>query len=70
MLKLDPPLIGSVLVEAGHVAHPPAPLTALDVSLMDAGLLDATVRLLRLVETPPMRDVEWLRDVTTPSAGL
>ena len=53
VLKLDPTLIGSVLVEAGHVApRPPAPLTALDVSPLDASLLDATVRLVRLVETP------------------
>jgi AraC-like DNA-binding protein len=52
VLKLDPTLIGSVLVEAGHVAPPPVPLTALDISPLDAGLLDATVRLVRLVETP------------------
>ena len=53
VLKLDPALIGSVLVEAGHLAPPhPAPVTAIDVSPLDAGLLDAVVRLIRLVETP------------------
>lgn len=54
VLRLDPALIGSVLVEAGHLAPPhPAPVTAIDVSPLDAGLLDAVVRLVRLVETPP-----------------
>jgi AraC-like DNA-binding protein len=53
VLRLDPALIGSVLVEAGHLApRQPAPVTAIDVSPLDAGLLDAVVRLVRLVDTP------------------
>ncbi len=53
VLTLDPTLIGSVLVEAGHLApRQPVPVTAIDVSPLDVGLLDAVVRLVRLVETP------------------
>src|SRR4051794_33050368 len=53
VLSLDPSLVGSVMIEAGQ----PAPqshssLKALDVSLLDAGLLDAVVRLVRLLEAP------------------
>ena len=53
VLRLDPTLVGSVMVEAGH----PAPrdhtaVKAIDVSQLDAGLLDATVRLIRLLDSP------------------
>ena len=53
LLKLDPTLVGSVMVEAGH----PAPrgystIKAIDVSPVDAGLLDAVVRLVRLLDSP------------------
>src|SRR5215203_878726 len=53
VLRLDPTLVGSVMVEAGH----PAPrdhtaVRAIDVSQLDAGLLDATVRLVRLLDSP------------------
>jgi AraC-like DNA-binding protein len=53
VLKLDPTLVGSVLVEAGQ----PAPrsntsMAAIDVSPLDAGLLDAMVRLIRLLDSP------------------
>jgi AraC-like DNA-binding protein len=53
LLKLDPTLVGSVMVEAAH----PAPrghsaVTAIDVSRLDAGLLDALVRLVRLLDAP------------------
>ncbi len=53
-LELDPTLVGSVMVEAGH----PAPrcyadVRAIDVSPLDAGLLDAVVRLVRLLDSPP-----------------
>jgi AraC-like DNA-binding protein len=53
VLKLDPTLIGSVMVEAGH----PAPrshstVKAIDVSPLDADLLDAVVRLVRLLDSP------------------
>jgi AraC-like DNA-binding protein len=52
-VKLDPTLVGSVMVEAGHV--PPrshADLRAINVSPLDANLLDAAVRLVRLLDTP------------------
>jgi len=53
VLNLDPTLVGSVLVEAGHI--PPrsqSAVTAIDVSPLDAGLLDAVVRLVRLLDSP------------------
>src|SRR5215208_3135396 len=51
--RYDPAHVGSVMVEAGH----PAPrghtaVKAIDVSQLDAGLLDATVRLVRLLDSP------------------
>jgi AraC-like DNA-binding protein len=52
-LQLDPTLVGSVLVEAdvpsprGH-----GDVKAMDVSPLDASLLDAVVRLVRLVDSP------------------
>jgi AraC-like DNA-binding protein len=53
VLRLDPTLIGSVLVEAGHLApRRQATVMAIDVSPLDAGLLDAVVRLVRLVDAP------------------
>ncbi len=52
-LNLDPSLVGSVLVEAGQsAARGNADVRAINVSRLDAGLLDATVRLVRLLETP------------------
>lgn len=54
-LDLDPALVASVLLEAGL----PSPrretgsARALDVSPLDADLLDAAVRLVRLVDAPP-----------------
>jgi AraC-like DNA-binding protein len=53
ILRLDPALVGSVLVEAGRPApRGQSPVTAIDVSPLDAGLLDAVVRLARLAESP------------------
>jgi AraC-like DNA-binding protein len=52
-LELDPALVGSVLVEAGHL--PPrrhAEVRAINVSPLDASLLDAVVRLVRLLDAP------------------
>ena len=51
-LELDTILVGSVMVEASH----PAPrdhslVKAIDVSPVDAGLLDAVVRLIRLLDS-------------------
>ncbi len=52
-LEFDPALVGSVMVEAGHFsprAH--ADVRAINVSSLDASLLDAVVRLVRLMDTP------------------
>jgi len=52
-LNLDPVLVGSVLVEAGQLfPRGNADVRAIHVSPLDAGLLDATVRLVRLLDTP------------------
>ena len=64
VLTLDPALVGSVMVEAGH----PAPrgqsaVTAIDVSPLDAGLLDAVVRLVRLLDAPA--DARFLAPLVT-----
>ena len=54
ILEFDPKLVGSVMIEAGHpvprVGH--SSVKAIDVSPLDAGLLDASVRLLRLLDSP------------------
>jgi len=52
-LNLDPVLVGSIIVETGQ----PAPkgstdIRAIHVSSLDAGLLDATLRLVRLLDAP------------------
>jgi AraC-like DNA-binding protein len=53
VLRLDPTLVGSVMVEAGHPApRGHAAVKAIDVSPLDAGLLDAVVRLVRLLDSP------------------
>jgi AraC-like DNA-binding protein len=52
-LELDPILVGSVMVEAGHArVQSHSAVTAIDVSPLDAGLLDAVVRLIRLIDSP------------------
>ena len=52
-LNLEPVLVGSVLVEAGPVAQQGSAATkAIAVSPLDAALLDATVRLIRLLDAP------------------
>ncbi len=52
-VRLDPTLVGSVMVEAGHVSmRNHANARAINVSLLDANLLDAAVRLVRLLDTP------------------
>ena len=52
-LVLDPSVVTSVMVESGLV-HPNGDggVRAVDVSALDAKLLDATLRLVRLMETP------------------
>jgi AraC-like DNA-binding protein len=53
VLELDPVLVGSVMLEAGHTAsRSPADVKAIDVSPLDPTLLDAVVRLVRLVDSP------------------
>jgi AraC-like DNA-binding protein len=52
-LELDPALVGSVMVEASHLAsRNQGDVRAIDVSPLDAALLDATVRLARLLDSP------------------
>jgi AraC-like DNA-binding protein len=52
-LQLDPNLVSSMIVEAGYPAlRTSASVKAIDVSALDANLLDAVVRLVRLVEAP------------------
>src|SRR5438552_5296165 len=52
-LELAPTLVGSVMVEAGHVSPPGhADVRAIDVSPLDGNLLDAFVRLVRLLDSP------------------
>jgi AraC-like DNA-binding protein len=53
-LVLDPSVVTSVLVESG-VAHPRGDgsgVKAIDVSPLDTNLLDATLRLVRMTDTP------------------
>jgi AraC-like DNA-binding protein len=52
-LSLTPALVGAVMLEAGH-AEPRdhTDVRAIDVSLLDANLLDAFVRLTRLLDAP------------------
>jgi AraC-like DNA-binding protein len=52
-LDLDPTLVGSVMVEAGYPSpQSRANVKAIDVSALDAPLLDAVVRLVRLLDAP------------------
>jgi AraC-like DNA-binding protein len=52
-LDLDPTLVGSVMVEAGYPSsRSRADAKAIDVSPLDANLLDAVVRLVRLLDSP------------------
>ena len=52
-LELDPALIGSLMMESGYAASVQgADVRAIDVSPVDANLLDAVVRLVRLVDCP------------------
>ncbi|MDZ4878257.1 MAG: HTH-type transcriptional activator RhaS [Chroococcidiopsis cubana SAG 39.79] len=52
-LDLDPALVGSVMVEAGYSSpQRGASVKAIDVSPLDANLLNAVVRLVRLLDSP------------------
>jgi AraC-like DNA-binding protein len=64
VLRLDPTLVGSVMVEAGQ----PAPssrssVKGIDASPLGAGLLDAVVRLVRLLDSPA--DARFLAPLVT-----
>ncbi|MBD6618769.1 AraC family transcriptional regulator [Komarekiella sp. 'clone 1'] len=51
-LDLDPTLVSSVMVEAGHPSsRSRADVKAIDVSPLDANLLDAVMRLVRLLDS-------------------
>src|SRR5829696_8380745 len=65
VLELDPALVGSVMVEAGHPAPgEKAAVRAFDVSPLDEGLLDAVVRLVGLLDTPA-DEARFLRPLVT-----
>ena len=55
-LSLSPTLVGSVLLEAGYSSHAepqdPASVSAIAVNQLDGNLLDAIVRLTRLLDAP------------------
>jgi AraC-like DNA-binding protein len=52
-LEFDPILVSSVMVEAGHPAKENyAEMRAMNVSVLDANLLDAVLRLVRLIDNP------------------
>lgn len=52
-LELDPVLVGSVMSEAGQAPPPkPTDIKAFSVNTLGADLLDAVVRLVRLIENP------------------
>src|SRR5208337_164402 len=52
-LVLDPAIVTSVMVESGHVEPSgDGNVKAVDVSPLDMNLLDATLRLVRLADTP------------------
>jgi AraC-like DNA-binding protein len=57
-LNLDASLVASVMMESGiESTKGDAIVKAMDVSLIDANMLDAVVRLVRLLETPDERKV-------------
>lgn len=52
-LDLPPTLVGAVMVESGHAgSSTPSDVRAINVSPLDANLLDAIVRLVRLIDCP------------------
>jgi AraC-like DNA-binding protein len=64
VLKLDPTLVGSVMVETGHFSpRSHADVRAINVSPLDASLLDAVVRLVRLLDSPT--DARFLAPLVT-----
>lgn len=52
-LSLDPGIVSSVMLETGYASSSkPAAVRAIDVSALDVRLLEATVRLTRLLDSP------------------
>lgn len=52
-LDLDPSIVSSVMVEAGHTAPPDgSDVRAIDVNSLSDSLLDAATRLVRLLDNP------------------
>ena len=65
VLGLDPALVGSVMVETGHPAPgEKAAVRAFEVSPLDAGLFDAVVRLVGLLDLPA-DDARFLQPLIT-----
>jgi hypothetical protein len=65
VLELDPALVGSVMVEAGHPApREHAAVRAFEVSPLDEGLLEAVVRLVGLLDSPA-EEARFLRPLIT-----
>src|SRR5215204_840163 len=65
VLGLGPALVGSVMAEAGHPApREHAAVRAFDVSPLDAGLLEAVVRLVGLLDAPA-EEARFLRPLVT-----
>src|SRR5919112_2806358 len=65
VLGLDPALVGSVMVEASHAApREHVAVRAFQVSPLDSGLLDAVLRLLRLLDSPA-EEAHFLRPLVT-----
>jgi AraC-like DNA-binding protein len=65
VLRLDPALVGSVMVEAGYpTPRDHATVRAFDVSPLDTGLLDAVVRLVRLQDSPA-EEARFLRPLVS-----
>ena len=63
-LVLEPTLVSSVMLEADYPARKSrANVRAMDVSALDPGLLDAALRLVRLVDTP--KDAPFLAPLIT-----
>jgi AraC-like DNA-binding protein len=57
-LNLDPSLVASVMMDSGiEIKKGDASVKAINVSSVDADLLDAVVRLIRLLDTPDERKV-------------
>jgi AraC-like DNA-binding protein len=62
-LSINPAIVGSVTVEMGHLAGTSSDAQAITVSPVDATLLDAVLRLVRLLDSPS--DARVLRPVVT-----